>query len=227
MVLPRRGLTNICKDAHRDHAPRWQPRNTYRAASLPRLVNMSRFTAPRGLRRARAEKAPTCLATRHSRRSHLCLLHLCPSTFLRSLRSIPITGLRRYYGHSDSCQPGSSALARMNSGSCNWQVSLIHALDLLIPPSPPTPRPPVSLYHATPQLTGSPATRRSRLHHYPAGSPVLIGRIEFASLLRMDRSPPAAPHLVSRRRSCIRLQAGERMPGEGFHLSDQVRPQAH
>jgi len=43
----------------------------------------------------------------------------------------------------------------------------------------------------------------------------------------MDRSPPAAPHPASRRRSCSRLQAGERIPEEDFHLSDQTRFQAH
>jgi hypothetical protein len=43
----------------------------------------------------------------------------------------------------------------------------------------------------------------------------------------MDRSPPAAPHPASRRRSCSRLQAGERIPEEDLHLSDQTRFQAH
>lgn len=55
----------------------------------------------------------------------------------------------------------------------------------------------------------------------------MVGRIEFVVILRMDRSPPAAPHLASRRRSCIQLQAGERLPGEDFHLSDHVRFRAH
>ena len=39
--------------------------------------------------------------------------------------------------------------------------------------------------------------------------------------------PPAAPHLASQRRSCSWLRAGERMPGEDFHLPDEVRLQAH
>jgi hypothetical protein len=34
-------------------------------------------------------------------------------------------------------------------------------------------------------------------------------------------------HPASRRRSCSWLQAGERMPEEDFHLSDQARFQAH
>jgi hypothetical protein len=52
------------------------------------------------------------------------------------------------------------------------------------------------------------------------------GRIEFV-ILRTGRSPPAALHHALLRRSCIRLQAGERLPGEDFHLSDYSRFQAH
>ena len=40
-------------------------------------------------------------------------------------------------------------------------------------------------------------------------------------ILRAADSPPVALHTASRRRSYIRLQAGERMPEEDFHLSDQ------
>src|SRR5437773_11207303 len=87
------------------------------------------------------------------------------STSLRSLRSRPITALHRYYGRSDSCPPGSSALPSMNTGSCYEQVSLIHAPDLPIPPSPTTPSASTSLSHATPQLAESPAFHGSRLHH--------------------------------------------------------------
>jgi hypothetical protein len=52
------------------------------------------------------------------------------------------------------------------------------------------------------------------------------GRIEFV-ILRTGRSPPAALHLASRRRSCTWLQAGERLPEEDFHLFDHSRFQAH
>jgi hypothetical protein len=52
------------------------------------------------------------------------------------------------------------------------------------------------------------------------------GRIEFV-ILRTGRSPPAALHHASLRRSCIQLQAGERLPGKDFHLSDYSRFQAH
>ena len=59
-----------------------------------------------------------------------------------------------------------------------------------------------------------------------AGSSFAPGRIEFV-ILRTGRSPPAAPHYASLRRSCIRFQVGERFPEEDFHLSDYSRFQAH
>jgi hypothetical protein len=52
------------------------------------------------------------------------------------------------------------------------------------------------------------------------------GRIGFV-ILRTGSSLPVAPHLVSRRRNNSSLQAGERMPEEDFHLSNQVHFQAH
>jgi hypothetical protein len=52
------------------------------------------------------------------------------------------------------------------------------------------------------------------------------GRIEFV-ILRTGSSLPVAPHLVSRRRNNSSLQAGERIPEEDFHLSNQVHFQAH
>ena len=52
------------------------------------------------------------------------------------------------------------------------------------------------------------------------------GRIDFV-ILRTGSSLPVAPHLVSRRRNNSSLQAGERMPEEDLHLSDQVHFQAH
>ena len=129
-------------------------------------------------------------------------------------------------GIYDSCldgmqrQPGSSALACMNSGSCRWQVSLLHVTDLPIPLSPTTCQSPDAALSRYPSARRIPQFPGFRLHHCLAGSPMLTGRIEFV-ILRMDRSRPAAPHPVLRRRSCIQLQAGERLPGEDFHLSDQ------
>ena len=52
------------------------------------------------------------------------------------------------------------------------------------------------------------------------------GRIGFV-ILRTGSSLPVAPHLVSRRRNNSSLQAGERMPEEDFHPSNQVHFQAH
>jgi hypothetical protein len=65
-----------------------------------------------------------------------------------------------------------------------------------------------------------------RLRCSLASSPMSPGRIEFV-ILRTGRSPPTAPHHTSLRRSCCRLQAGERLPEEDFHLSDHLRFQAH
>jgi hypothetical protein len=83
------------------------------------------------------------------------------------------------------------------------------------------------LLHVTPQLVWSPlfsgffpSFSGSRFCLSLAGSPVLFGRIEFV-ILRLSLSPPAAPHRVSHRRSCSRLQAGERMPEGDFHPSVQ------
>lgn len=61
---------------------------------------------------------------------------------------------------------------------------------------------------------------------FPTQARQLSGRIEFV-ILRTDRSPPAAPHPALLRRSCSRLQAGESVPEEDFHLSDPMRFQAH
>ena len=65
------------------------------------------------------------------RRLRCCVLVAHESTFLRSLRSTPITELHRYYGRSDSCSAGSSRQMPM-SLVCHAprQVSLIHARGL-------------------------------------------------------------------------------------------------
>jgi len=62
-----------------------------------------------------------------------------------------------------------------------------------------------------------------RLSH--AGSSAAPGRIGFV-ILRTGRSPSAALHHASLRRSSSWLQAGERLPGEDFHLSERARSQA-
>ena len=147
------------------------------------------------------------------------------STFLRSLRSISVTRFHRYYGRSDSCSPRLFGTWSMNAGSFSEQASLIHASRL--------PNHSVSKhqgsrsgrFHTLP-LSARAFRFRFRVRHWLAGSPTAPGRIEFV-ILRTGRSPPAALHHASLRRSCIRLQAGERLPGEDFHLSDYSRFQAH
>ena len=61
-------------------------------------------------------------------------------------------------------------------------------------------------------------SHRFGLRPLPAGSP--HEQAESSSLaLRTGRSPPVASHPASRRRSFLRLQAGERLPEEDLHLS--------
>jgi hypothetical protein len=93
-------------------------------------------------------------------------------------------------------------------------------------PSPTTlPRPVVAFarYPSARLTSGISPVRASPLHCRLAA---WQGRIEFV-ILRTDRSPPAALHAASRPRSCIRLQAGERMLEGDFHPSDSKRAQAH
>jgi len=66
----------------------------------------------------------------HCRRSFFLRFVRHVSTFLRSLRSTPVTGFLRYYGRSDSCSPGSSAYTRSRALlhellTCSEQVSPI------------------------------------------------------------------------------------------------------
>jgi hypothetical protein len=184
------------------------------------------------LRRAPAETTPTRLALRHSRQLVFCSMSCNPSTSLRSLRSIPITGLHRYYGRSDSCSGGSSVPYWLHEHRlCPKQGSLLHAPELPIPPSPTTDHPSDIAFARYPSACRTSRSLGSGLHLSLAGSSFMTGRIEFV-ILRMDRSPPAAPHPVSQRRSCSRLQAGERIPEGDLHPSVQylqhfVRLQAH
>jgi hypothetical protein len=96
---------------------------------------------------------------------------------------------------------GSSGLGPWNSGSFSEQVSLIHARHL--PDrfvsrhlTPACRRFPTLLLSSTAFPLGS------RLRLWLAGSPIMPGRIEFV-ILWTGRSPPAAPHPASLRRSCI------------------------
>ena len=143
---------------------------------------------------------PVALSDSHSpwALASVCLLSVThPCIHLPALLcSRPITALPRSYERSDSCPPGSSALPSMNSGSCYEQVSLIHALDLPIPPSPTTSQSPNVAFARYPSARRVSRFCGSRFCLTPAGSPIQTRRIEFV-ILRMDRSPPAAPHPAS------------------------------
>ena len=103
----------------------------------------------------------------------------------------------------DALTPARPAL-RSSPGNMNTALLNAGLPDSRIWPSDHSvsnhPWPCRSLSHATPQLdclrfAGLGFAFRS------AGSPTLTGRIEFV-ILRTDRSPPAAPHHASLRRSC-------------------------
>ena len=160
-----------------------------------------------------ATMVPGGTARRHSHRCRLLRFPHSSSTSLRSLRSMAVTPLPRYYGRSDSCPPHSETLPRNACSTCG-QVSLIHAFSLPTILSPTTCGGSALPRHVThrqvePRLLPN---GNSGLRHCTAGSPPHAGRIEFSFLpyrgdfLRTGRSPPAAPHPVSRRRSCSRLQ---------------------
>jgi hypothetical protein len=95
---------------------------------LKRVVNRCSFAVDNVSIRALDEESPVCLASRHSHWFRFCPMRNYSSTFLRSLRSRPITALPRYYGRSDSCSPGSSASSGMNTVSIGQQVSLVHTV---------------------------------------------------------------------------------------------------
>ena len=193
------------KEVSRIHSLGWKAEPKLYPPPLWRVVNKDRFLIGSVLSRAPEEESPTGLASWHSRWLALCRLEPDPSTFLRSLRSRPITALLRYYGRSDSCLPGSSsASGRMNTVSRRRQVSLIHVPGLPIIPSPTTRCAPGTAFPRYPSARRASLISRSGLRHSLAGSPVTPGRIEFV-ILRTDLSPPAALHLASWRRSCSRV----------------------
>ena len=142
------------------------------------------------------------------------------------LRSTPITASRRYYGRSDSCAGGSSARASMNTVLIPAQGSLR--------PVPCRPDHSVSTHLTCPDgafaryPSASIGSRRlpDEISSVDADSSLTSGRIEFV-ILRTGRSPSIAPHLASRRRSYRWVRAGERLPGEDFHLSVMAPLQAH
>jgi hypothetical protein len=173
---------------------------------------------------ATPEAAPAGLARRHS-----CWLRFCrdrrdSSTSLPPLAPSP---LRDFIATLEALTPIRPALRSLPEHRLfGGQVSRIHVSDLPIPPSPTTPQALDADFPRSPSSRRVSHSRGSRLHLSLAGSPTLTGRIEFV-ILRMDRTPPVAPHPALRQRSYSWLQAGERIPEEDFHLSDQTRFQAH
>ena len=119
---------------------------------------------------------PVALSDSHSpwALASVCLLSVThPCIHLPALLcSRPITALPRSYERSDSCPPGSSALPSVNSGSCYEQVSLIHALDLPIPPSPTTSQSPNVAFARYPSARRVSRFCGSRFCLTPAGSPI-------------------------------------------------------
>jgi hypothetical protein len=88
------------------------------------------------------------------------------------------------------------------------------------------PAGPVIAFTRYPSASWVSGSLRSRLRHYLASSPP--GQAESSSLaLRTGRSPPVASHPLSRGRSYLQLQAGERVPEEDLHLSDQTHLRTH
>jgi hypothetical protein len=167
-----------------------------------------------------ARSVPACGALRHLRRCRLRRSLHSSSTFLRSLRSRPVTALLRYYGRSDSCplrRDSARVISRRPSVRLlSEQVSLIDAPGLPAMLSPHTCGCSASSGQGTlPHQRVGPRllpNGNSGLRLGYVGSPHLAGRIEFRFLscgrdsLRPSRSPPAALHLVLPRSSCSRLQ---------------------
>ena len=157
------------------------------------MRHLDRYSA---FSRITAEAAPACLARGHSRWLRFCLDRRDSSTSLPPLAPSP---LRDFIATMEALTPVRPALRslpehRLLGGE---QVSLIHVSDLPIPPSPTTPQALDTDFARYPSSHRVSHSRGSRLHLSYAGSPTLTGRIEFV-ILRMDRSPPAAPHPASR-----------------------------
>ena len=208
---------------HRKEIPADKQRNVH-ALFLPiRVVNMPNFDRHSVVTLATPDAAPACLARRHSRWLRFCLDRRYSSTSLPPLAPSP---LRDFTATMEALTPVRPALRPLHEHRLlGEQVSLIHASGPPIIPPPTTLGLPPSLSHPTPQRVGLP-TRVGPGFATESQARQLSGRIAFV-ILRTDRSPPAAPHPASRRRSGSRLQAGEGVPEEDFHLSDQMRFQAH
>jgi len=116
---------------------------------------------------------------RHSRWDCPRRSALAASTFLRSLRSISVTRLHRYYGRSDSCCPALRDLVH-ELRLFPQQVSLIYTSDL--------PDHSVSnhLMH-----------RCYRFSRYPSAQQLSLAGLDFAFDRQARRSHPAESSLLS------------------------------
>lgn len=163
----------------------------------------------------RERTSPACLAC--GTRAGCCsgFLAISPSIFLEPFAPPALPG---FLATMTPLTP-----ARRLSGG--RQVSLLHLLELPTIPSPTTPSSPVialTRYPSAPQVSKF----WFRLHRRSSRSP--NDQAESSSLLlRTGHSRPGAFHPVSRRRSTIQLQAGERLPEKDFHLSVQTNSQTH
>jgi hypothetical protein len=162
-----------------------------------------------------ARMVPAGVAQRHSCRCRLRPSLSSPSTFLRSLRSRPVTALLGYYGRSDSCPPISET-GEVSPRLLHLRTGLS---DSRTRPSDPStskhlrvPRLARVRYPLAGRAETAPQIGDSGLRRSYAGSPHHTGRIEFV-ILQTGRSPPVASHHASRRdlalqrdRSYVRLQ---------------------
>src|SRR2546425_3875830 len=208
VVLPPRGLMR----AHERQRENSMHFNEHQHQLSPeRRVNHRRFSSLSRFRHSRCYR-------RHRSTPF-------ESTSLHPFAPLPLRSFGATMGALTPAHPALRDTRSMNTVSLCEQVSLINPSDL--------PDHSVS-NHLMPRccrfitlpLSSTAFLCWSRLRHWSAGSSSAPGRIEFV-ILRTDRLPPAALHHASLRRSCIWLQAGERLPGEDLHLSDHLRFQAH
>ena len=152
----------------------------------------------------------------HWRRLVFLLFVLHASTFLGSFAPHP---LRRFIATMSPLTP-----ARL---SLSAQVSPLHVHGLPDHSVSNHPVAPRRSFDTLPiSSTGPPPFRAVQASPFPSR---LAGftRPNQVRFLRTGRSPPVASHPASRRRSYIRLQAGERMPERDSHPPDHARSRAH
>jgi len=217
VVHPKRGLTNQLKGCGREHPKRGGATN----AAITPITEVASVRFQRNTRFGRPNTAAVSGSldqrSLDTGVSSVCLAIAHPPSCL----AFAPRPLRHFSATMKALTP-----VRLSSRA---QVSLLNVPNLptILPPNTRwTPVVALTPYPSAQQIShpGTQATqclprRGSRLHHWLAGSSISPGRNGFV-ILRTGRSPPVALHPASRRRSYIRLQAGEGIPGEDFHLSD-------